>query len=231
MRKLALAVVFGFGFFTAMFAGRAIAAEPTDQRVLVEQAQITFREFQAAPEMGWFRSALKDAKGVLIVPNMYKGGLIFGGSGGKGVYLTKDKLTGNWRGPAFYNMGSFTFGLQAGAEAAQVIILAMTDNAVKAMLSPQFKLGGDLTVAVGPVGAGASGNASYPPAAFVSFARAKGLFAGLTVEGAIVKSDGEANDAYYGRYVTPEGILISGEYIEPKASGLREEVEKAAKCC
>ena len=107
----------------------------------------------------------------------------------------------------------------------------MTGNAVKAMLSPQFKLGGDLTVAVGPVGAGASGQASFPPAAFLSFARAKGLFAGLTVEGSIVKSDGEANDAYYGKYVTPEDILLSGEYIAPKASGLREEVAKASKCC
>jgi len=180
-KTLAVAALAALALLVAGAARTAFAAAgPTDQQVLVEQAQITLGEFQAAPEMGYFRDVLKDARGVLIVPTLYKAGLIFGGSGGKGVYLARDKKTGAWRGPAFYNMGSFTFGLQIGGEAEQVIILAMTDGAVKAMLSPQFKLGGDASVAIGPVGVGASGNASLPVAAFVSFARTKGAFAGLT---------------------------------------------------
>ena len=85
---------------------------------------------------------------------------ILGGSGGSGVYFSTDPKTGECRGPAFYGMGSVTYGLQIGAEKAEVVILAMTDEAVNAMLSPQFKLGADASIAAGPVGAGTAGEAS-----------------------------------------------------------------------
>jgi lipid-binding SYLF domain-containing protein len=189
----------------------AYALEPNEQQVLVDQAQITLRDFQKAPEMAWFRETLPKAKGVLIVPSLVKAGFILGGSGGSGVYFTKDK-TGECRGPAFYGMGSLTYGLQIGAEKSEVIILAMTDKAVNAMLSPQFKLGADVSIAAGPVGAGAAGEASpVPAAAFVAFVRSKGIFAGLTVEGGIVAAQGESNAKYYGKAVTPADILISGK--------------------
>lgn len=207
----------------------AYGAEPTDQQVLVDKAVIALNEFQAAPEMSTYRDALKDAKGVLVVPGLFKGGILLGGSGGKGVYLDHDPETGAWRGPAFYNMGSFTVGLQIGAEVAEVVVLAMTDDAVKAMLSPQFKLGGDFSLAAGPVGGGVAGGASMPAAAFVSFAMAKGVYAGLTLEGAVVTVDDEANTAYYGRHVEPEDILMTGQAVSPAGEGLREAVSKAGR--
>jgi lipid-binding SYLF domain-containing protein len=232
---LALAALFGLTFLAAGSVRPAIASdEPTDQQVLVDQAQIAFKDFQNSPNMQWFRDALMDAKGVLIVPSLFKAGLIFGGSGGKGIDLARDAKTGEWMGPAFYNMGSVTFGLQIGGEAQQVIILAMTDEAVKAMLSPQFKLGADASVAAGPVGIGAAGSASLPVAAFVAFAKSKGVYAGLTVEGTVVTVDKDANRAYYGRSVTPEDILVAGEVSTLKAAALREMVGRAAagkKCC
>jgi lipid-binding SYLF domain-containing protein len=122
-----------------------------------------------------------------------------------------DKKTGECRGPAFYGMGSFTFGLQAGAEKAQLVILAMTDQAVNAMLSPQFNIGADASIAAGPVGVGTGGQASpLPAAAFILFSRTQGVFGGLTVEGAIVASKGESNAAYYGMPVSATDILIKG---------------------
>lgn len=209
-------------------AGVAVAG-PTEEQVLVDKAQLTFRDFTKAPEMEMFRDALKDARGVMIIPDLFKAGLVFGGSGGEGVYLAKNKETGEWSGPAFYNLGSFTFGLQIGGEKAEVVVLAMTDDAVKAMISPQFKLGGDFSVAAGPVGMGAAGGASLPTAAFISFARAQGAYAGLTLEGAVITVDGKENGVYYGKDVTPEAILMTGEAVSADAAGLREEVRKAAK--
>lgn len=213
-----------------LFAAVPSFAGPTDEQVLVDQAQITFREFQAAPEMQWFRDALKDAKGVLIVPDMFKAGLMFGGSGGKGVYLAKDAKTGEWSAPAFYNMGAFTFGLQIGGQAAEVIILAMTDEAARAMNSGQFKLGGDVSVAAGPVGAGTGGSAAVPTAAFVSFARAKGAYAGLILEGTVMTVDDESNKVYYGSSVEPSTIF-SGDVGRDRAIEFRKAVGSAAKCC
>src|SRR5512141_1762113 len=140
MKRL-LAVILGIAALTVGLSLRAYAAEPNEQQILVDQAQITLRDFQKAPDMAWFRDTLPKAKGVLIVPGLVKAGLLFGGSGGSGVYFAIDQKTGECRGPAFYGMGSVTFGLQAGAEKAQLVILAMTPEAVNAMLSPQFKLG------------------------------------------------------------------------------------------
>lgn len=225
VEALGAALLLGLTFLlVAGIARPALAEGPTDEQVLVDQAQLTFQDFKAAPEMGWFRDALINAKGMMIVPNLVKGGLLVGGSGGKGVFLARDATTGAWRGPAFYNMGSVTVGLQIGAEAMEVVILAMSDDAVKAMMSRQFKLGADLSVAAGPVGIGSSGGTSMPTEPFVSFARAKGLFAGLNIEGAVVTVDRDANHAYYGNDATPEGLLMGGEAGE-KASGLRESLQ------
>jgi SH3 domain-containing YSC84-like protein 1 len=202
---------FGVTILAAGLSLPAYAAEPSEQQVLIDQAQITLRDFQRAPEMSWFRKELPKAKGVLIVPSLVKAGFIFGGSGGSGVYFSLDPKTGACRGPAFYDMGSVTFGLQIGAEKAEVVILAMTEEAVNAMLSPQFKLGADASIAAGPVGVGAAGEASpVPAAAFIAFDRAKGVFAGLTIEGGIVAAKGESNARYYGKGVSPSDILISG---------------------
>ncbi len=210
MKRL-LMVFLGIAVFTVGTSLQAFAAEPNEQQVLVDQAQLVLKDFQRAPEMGWFRDALPKAKGVLIVPSLVKAGLIFGGSGGSGVYFAMDKKTGECRGPAFYGMGSFTFGLQAGAEKAQLVILAMTDQAVNAMLSPQFNIGADASIAAGPVGVGTGGQASpLPAAAFILFSRTQGVYGGLTVEGAIVASKGESNAAYYGMPVSSTDILVKG---------------------
>jgi SH3 domain-containing YSC84-like protein 1 len=209
--KVLLSALFGVTMLAAGLSSPAYASGPTEQQVLVDQAQLTLRDFQKAPEMAWFREELPKAKGVLIVPSLVKAGLIFGGSGGSGVYFSVDQKTGECRGPAFYGMGSVTYGLQIGAEKAEVVILAMTNEAVNAMLSPQFKLGADASIAAGPVGVGAAGETSpVPAAAFIAFVRAKGVFAGLTVEGGVVAAKREYNAKYYGKAVSPADILISG---------------------
>ncbi len=164
-----------------------MAADREQAQGLVDRARVTLNDFLRDPNYSWFHDNLNHAKGVLIFPQVIKGGFIFGGSGGTGVLLVRDEKTGDWSEPAFYTIGSVTFGLQAGGEAAEVVMLAMTQKAIDSLLSSSFKLGGDASIAIGPVGAGAKAQADIPNITgdFISFAKSKGLYAGLNLEGVL----------------------------------------------
>lgn len=116
----------------------------------LDTVHMTLSNFQRDPEMTWFRDHLKDAKAVIISPSVTRAGFVFGGSGGEAVVLSRDGGSGRWVGPAFYNMGAGSVGFQIGVDVSEVIMLVMTDKAVNALLSPSFKLGGDVSVAAGP---------------------------------------------------------------------------------
>jgi lipid-binding SYLF domain-containing protein len=163
---------------------------------------------------------------VLIYPQILKAGFFLGGSGGTGVLLVKDKTSGNWSQPAFYTMGSVTFGFQAGGEAAEVIMLVMSQKAIDSLYASSVKLGGDTSIALGPVGAGATGNVM---ADFISFAKSKGLYAGLNMQGSVLAVRDNLNQAYYHKAVSPVGIIVEKKVSNKGASGLRSVVAKAAK--
>ncbi len=216
-------------FLIALFItlGNATAADEKDRRKaeeIVTRAEKTFKDFAADPDMGWFRDHLKEAKGILIVPTMGKGGLIFGGYGGSGALLGHDDKAGEWTYPAFYTMGAVTFGLQIGGAADQVILVIMTKKGMDALLSTEFKLGADVSVAAGPVGKGVSGQT----ADVLSFARSKGVFGGLTIEGAVVKIRDGWNAAYYNKSVRPSDILLARNVSNPQADSLRGFVKETA---
>ena len=126
---------------------------------------------------------LQKAKGVLIYPQVLKAGFVLGGSGGTGVLLRRDERTGNWSNPGFYTMGAVSFGLQIGGESAEVILLVMSQKGMDSLLTSKFKLGGDVSIAAGPVGGGAKSDIT---ADFISFAKSKGLYAGLNLEGSYI---------------------------------------------
>ncbi len=203
-------------------------AVTSDEQQLVDEAVITLNSFQTTEDMGWFRDMLPDAEGVLIVPDMFKAGLLIGGSGGKGVLLVRDEKTGAWIGPAFYNLGSLTGGLQIGVQISEVVILVMNRDGVESLYSSSVKLGSDVSVAAGPVGAGTAGSVSLPTATFVSFIRSKGAYAGLTLEGAVLDVDEDANASYYGKPVRVTDILLERSISSPGASKLRSDVSSYA---
>jgi lipid-binding SYLF domain-containing protein len=205
----------------------AIAADKNEAQRLVERAQITFKDFMHDSNYSWLQENLGGAKGVLIFPQVIKGGFIWGGSGGTGVLLVRDEGTGNWSQPAFYTMGSVTFGLQIGGEASEVLVLAMTRKAVDSLFSSSFKLGGDVSIALGPVGAGAKANADIPnvTADFLSFTKTKGLYAGLNLEGAVIAVRDSLNDAYYGRTVRPIDIVEKHLVANSGSAELRESLK------
>lgn len=206
--------------------GPAWSDDAQDARQLVEKAKLTVEQFQTDSNMGSLRDLAKKAKGMLILPQMVRAAFIVGGSGGSGVLMARDEKAGKWNGPAFYTLGGASFGFQAGADAAEVVILAMTERGVTKLLSPQVKLGADVSVAAGPVGGGASAATAGLSADLISFSMAKGLYGGFSVDGSVAGVRAALNEAYYGKPVTPADILIKGAVKNPHANGLMGAVAK-----
>jgi lipid-binding SYLF domain-containing protein len=202
----------------------ATAAEPIEQQGLVDKARVTFETFMKDKDYSWLKENLNQAKGLIIIPSLLKAGFVIGGSGGSGVLIVKNHKTGQWSQPAFYTLGSGTFGLQIGAEAAEVIMMVRTQKAVDALFTSSFKLGGDTSIAVGPVGAGAKSNIM---ADIFSFSRTKGAYAGVSLEGAVVKTKDKWNKAYYGKAVSPVDIIVKGSVSSAGSKALRASVAKA----
>jgi lipid-binding SYLF domain-containing protein len=186
----------------------------------VDLATNTMNEFIADPDKTWFRQHIGSAKGVLILPRLIKAGFIFGGSGGNGVLLGRGKDPKDWSYPAFYSIGSVTFGLQIGAEVSNVVMLIMTQAGMDALLSTDVKLGADASVAVGPVGTGVAAQT----ADILLFSRDKGIFAGLTIEGSVVSPRPSYNEQYYGKPARSSDIIILRNVSNPGADDLRKAV-------
>src|SRR5262249_2006735 len=172
------------------------AKDAREAQQLVEKAKLTVQSFTADQATGKaVRDLLKKAKGVYIAPEVLRGAFIVGASGGSGVLLIRDDK-GRWNGPAFYPIGEASFGFQAGGDKSEVMLLIMSDRGVSSMLATSVKLGADTSVAAGPVGAGASAETANLSADILSFSRQKGLFAGASLEGAVMSKRDGWNEAY-----------------------------------
>jgi SH3 domain-containing YSC84-like protein 1 len=227
MIMAALAVV--VSALAAAPAAADAAKDARDAQQLVERARLTVESFIADDKIGKpVRDLIKKARAVYIAPEVLRGAFIVGASGGSGVLLVRgDK--GQWHGPAFYTIGEASFGLQAGADKSEVMLLIMSDRGVSSMLSSSVKLGADASVAAGPVGAGATAETANVSADILSFARAKGLYAGVSFEGAVMKTREGLNEAYYRKTdVTPTEILIKGTPVNKAAAQLKTDVSKLA---
>src|SRR5260221_1612602 len=163
------------------FAGppgaRAAPRAVPEQRGLVNPPRATFRRLGDLSE---FREHEREARGYLIVPRAWRVGLIFGGSGGRGVLVTRGR-TGEWNGPSFYTVGTASFGLQAGVDVSDIVVLVMTQRGMNALLSPSLRLGMDASVAAGPAGRRAR-RPPRPDTDFIYFKRAPGLLARVSLQ-------------------------------------------------
>jgi len=193
---------------------------------IVDKAKITLDAFMRNKDYQWLHENLKNAKGILIYPQVLKAGFIIGGSGGTGVFLARNAKSGDWSQPAFYTMGAASLGFQIGGESAETVILAMTQKAVDSLYTSSVKLGGDTSVAAGPYGAGAKANVT---ADFIAFSISKGAYAGLNLEGSVVGVRDSLNKAYYGKDVTPVQIIVEKKVSNKGSADLRAELKKAAK--
>jgi lipid-binding SYLF domain-containing protein len=202
------------------------AAESVKQQLLVDQARITFKSFMIDNNMAWFREHMHQAKGFLIIPELLQGAWFIGGSGGRGVLVVKDKNTGDWSQPAFYTIGSLSFGIQFGGEKSEIIMMVFSEKGLDRLYSSSVKFGGDASIAAGPVGGGAKADVMTD---FVSFVRSKGAFAGISLEGAILKVNYDWDEAYYGQKVSPIGIIKQKLVSNPGSAELRNTIRDALK--
>jgi lipid-binding SYLF domain-containing protein len=197
------------------------AGAVSEPEVLVDEATLTIEKLMVDPDMPELRTYLERAHGVLIVPQMFRGGLIVGGQGGSGVLLVKGS-DGSWSSPAFYTLGGASFGLQIGGEMSQVVFTIMNEKAVDALISNQFKMGADASVSVGPIGKGiaASTTTNFSEDIY-AFSKSVGLFGGGVLEGSAVLKKTSWNELYYAAGADPEKILIDRKYFNPHADKLR----------
>ena len=179
----------------------------TEAQELLPLAETTLTNFKRDPDMTWFQQHFRDAKAVIIAPSIVKAGWIFGGAGGRAVVFARNPATGRWYGPGFYNIAVASVGFQAGIAVSETVTLVMTDKGFNSLLSNSVKLGGDVSVAAGPVGAGANSDVTTD---FVSFSRSKGLYGGLNLDGSAIVVANDLNAAYYGANVLPPDILVRG---------------------
>ena len=207
----------------------ASASDKTEAQSLIDKSRGTITNLMSNDAFSGLKEYLKTAKGVIIFPQVLKAGFFWGGSGGTGVLLVHDEATGNWSEPAFYTVGSVTFGFQIGGEAAEMIMVATNQKALDSLFTSTVKLGGDTSIAIGPVGGGAKGSITVPAvtADFVSFSKTKGLYAGLNLEGSVLGVRDDLNSAYYGKKVTPKDILEMKVADNSGANELRLALKKA----
>jgi lipid-binding SYLF domain-containing protein len=175
----------------------------------VQHAGTVLDEIMAAPDAGIPEEIFASAKCVAVVPTLLKGGFGFGGAYGKGVASCRTEK--GWSAPAFFSVKGGSFGLQIGGEAVDMVMVIMNDEGMKALLSNKFKLGADGSVAAGPVGRHAEGSTDWKMQAQVlTYSRARGVFAGLTVNGSVISQGTDDTRAFYGHMIPFKTILSGG---------------------
>ncbi len=197
-------------------AADAASAPELDRRIW--EANQVLREAMISSDQSIPDELLAKCQGIAIYPNVIRGGFIFGMRFGTGVVLTKDSQTGKWGPVAFSSIGGGNFGLQAGVQATDLILVIMNERGMSGVLSNQFTMGGDASVAAGPIGRHSEVATDLTlRAGIISYSRSRGLFAGLAIDGAILGQDNKANYEYYGKSVDAKAILLD-HAVEVKES-------------
>jgi lipid-binding SYLF domain-containing protein len=197
--------------FVAVAAAVTVAAlftapaQASDQTELLEHADRTVDHLKSDPAFSVAARMIHRAKAVLIIPRLVKGGFIFGAEGGEGVLLRRSGRS--WSSPAFYSLGSASFGLQIGLEQAELVFIIMTDRALKGIETSSFKIGAGAGITVVTLSSGAEGATSGQGGDIVVWASGTGAYGGLTFNGSVVKARDEWNEDFYGHDASVPRIL------------------------
>lgn len=198
-----------------LLSGAAFAHDRSSEVDRVESSATVLDEIMAAPDKGIPERVIDNAKCIAVVPSMLKGGFVFGAAYGRGIASCRTD-NGGWTSPAFFVVEGGSFGFQIGGQAADVVMLVMNDHGMRNLLTSKFKLGADASVAAGPVGRQASGDTDlYMRAEILTYSRARGVFAGLTLNGASVRQDRDATRDFYGHMISYRSLL-KGEGDRPE---------------
>src|SRR6202795_3207396 len=200
------------GLGTLCWAGSA-REDATDR---LDNATSVMHEIMGMPEKGIPEEVLEHAKCIAVIPHMVKGGFVFGGKGGKGVATCR--TANGWRAPAFITISGGSWGLQIGVEAVDVVLIIQNEKGMQRLLSSNFQIGGDASAAAGPVGRHAEAGTDWKmDTEILTYSRAKGAFAGLTLEGPPLRQAKDSRHAIYGSKVTTRALLL-GKVAAPSAA-------------
>jgi SH3 domain-containing YSC84-like protein 1 len=198
--------------------------EATDDRL--DHAGAVLHEIMAAPDRGIPQEVLEHAKCIAVVPHMLKGGFVFGAENGRGVATCR--TAGSWSAPAFFTITGGSWGLQIGVEGVDLVMIIQNEQGMKHFINGNFELGGDASAAAGPVGRHASADTDWKLSTeLLTYSRARGAFAGLTLTGAAIRRDNDSTEAIYGHDVSTQHILDGGQAVPASAQSFLDAVGNA----
>lgn len=208
---------------TLAVGGMGQAHAASDQQNTIDRARITIDDLKKDKAFGTSRDLIRKARAVLIVPRLYKGGFFVGGEGGTGVMMTHSSA--GWSQPAFYNLGSASFGLQIGLEQSEMVLFVMSQKALDALNKNEVKLGAGAGLTVVTLGSSVEGATTTNAGVdIVTWASSSGAYGGITLNGSVIRPDSDDNAAYYGRAVTANDILYRHSVTNAGTSSLRSAI-------
>ncbi len=220
-----------YAFVIVALSLATLSAQSPDEARRISDSILVLDEIMAAGDQAVPRSILEQAAGVAVFPSLLKGGFVVGGQRGKGILSVRDKQTGLWSAPAFLTITGGSIGAQIGAQAIDLILVVNNDRGVEQLVKNQFKIGADAGVAAGPVGRETSAATDLQMRAqILSYSRARGLFAGITLNGSTIRQDRDANERFYGTAYRTGQIVFEGRAGAPQsAAAWKETLAKYAK--
>lgn len=214
MKKLMAYLLMGLIGMVGTLAWAGSASEDSVDRL--DRSVNVIHAIMSTPDKGIPEEVLSGSKCIVVVPDLIKGGFVFGGKHGRGVATCRTPE--GWSAPAFISVGGGSWGLQIGIEDIDLVMLVMNDRGLQHLLSSKFELTGEGSVAAGPVGRHASAGTDWKMNTEVlTYSRSKGVFAGLTLEGAVVEQDNDSTHAIYGKHMSFRNIL-SGKAATPRSA-------------
>lgn len=211
---------------TALPAAMALAAPSaraqSSQQVTTEGARKVLADLRHDKEFGNAARLLRRAKAAMIVPKLLKGGFIIGGEGGNGVLMVQRH--NGWSAPAFYVLGAASFGLQAGLEQSELILLIMSQKGLEGVLRNEFKIGAQAGITLATLGSGVEGALSGPNVPdIVIWSSSTGLYGGLTLDGSVIRAQPNLDSEFYGRTLKPRDVLF-GNVSSPRTAPLQRDL-------
>jgi lipid-binding SYLF domain-containing protein len=223
--RTTLVTIFAIG---AMISPLALAADKESKAAdRLDAAADVITDMMHASDKGIPQDLMNKAECVVVVPNMKRAGFIFGAKYGRGFAMCRRPGGAGWSAPAAMRIEGGSFGLQIGGSESDVVLLVMNDHGMKHLMEDKFTLGGEATAAAGPVGRDATAQTDAQlHAEMLSYSRARGLFGGLTLEGATLRPDHDADHELYGRDITTRELLTSEVKTPPAAEKLKQAINR-----
>jgi lipid-binding SYLF domain-containing protein len=199
----------------------SLALAETKWDTMIDECAKVFEEMTQMPEKGIPTDLVRDCYAIAIFPNTLEAGFVIGGQYAQGVIISKDKKTGQWSAPAVFNLKGGSFGWQIGGQAADNILLIMSERGLDGLIRSKFKLGADAAISAGPLGRdAAAATDAQLKGGILSYSRSRGAFIGLKLDGSVIQYNKGANKEVYGESLSASDILLDNA-VKPPASSKR----------